>query len=90
MRHSIEPLEVMARKVRSFYKNSEEGDKAFLNAIRDAIYGVNTYMDPRSLLRANATLDSIVKLWGASEIAVSAYGRSSATLRQSPRNDPRQ
>lgn len=65
MRHSTEPLEVTARKVRSFYKDSEEGDKAFLGAIRDAIYGVNTYMAPGSLLRANATLDSIVKLCAA-------------------------
>ena len=62
LKHSSEPLEITARKVKSFYEHSRDGDEAFLEAIRDAIYGVDTQMTPRRLLRGNDTLKSIVKL----------------------------
>jgi len=36
LKRSIEPLEITARKTKSFYENSDVGEKAFLDAIRDA------------------------------------------------------
>ncbi len=65
LKRSIEPLEITARKTKSFYENSDVGEKAFLDAIRDALYGVNTLFDPQQLRRGNSTLDSVVKLCAA-------------------------
>ena len=50
LKRSIEPLEITARKTKSFYENSDVGEKAFLDAIRDALYGVDTSFGPQQLL----------------------------------------
>ena len=65
LKRSIEPLEITARKTKSFYENSDVGEKAFLDAIRDALYGVNTFFAPQKLRGGNSTLDSVVKLCAA-------------------------
>src|ERR1043165_4886983 len=62
LKRSIEPLEITARKTKSFYEDSNAGRKAFLDAIRDAIYGVNTFLNPADLRQGNSTLDAVAGL----------------------------
>src|ERR1044072_2301639 len=66
LKRLIEPLEITARKTKSFYENSDTGEKAFLNAIREGLYGVNTYLNPADLRQGNSTLDAVVRLCAAS------------------------
>jgi hypothetical protein len=65
LKRSLEPLEITARKVKSLYKNDAVGEAAFLNAVRDALYGVNTSLSPHDLAQANTTLAAVVKLCAA-------------------------
>ena len=60
-----DPLEITARKVRSFYEESEDGRFAFAKAMRDAIYGVDADFNQRDLLRGNGTLRGVVELCAA-------------------------
>jgi hypothetical protein len=65
LKRSIEPLEITARKTKSFYEDSNAGRKAFLDAIRDALYGVNTFLNPADLRQGNSTLDAVARLCAA-------------------------
>jgi hypothetical protein len=80
LEHSIEPLEITARKVRSFYKRNSAGENAFLMAIHEALYGVNTKMNPAALLRANPTLNAVVDLWRPGTRNASECRRLSVTI----------